>query len=164
MINLENVRLALFDFDDTLCIHKSHAHNDSKKNSIKYYSNAVKLGAGIWKNSSPSKHMGVLLNHCKERNIRLGLISATGQSVCSKAKLEWVSNMYGLELENFCVDTAQSKVLMLTALAEVYNLNADEILLVDDYTYNLVDAANAGFQACTPMEVVEYVENNLMNH
>lgn len=124
----------------------------------------LNLGQVYGRTVPPSKHMGVLLNHCKERNIHLGLISATGQSVCSKAKLEWVSNMYGLELENFCVDTAQSKVLMLTALAEVYNLNADEILLVDDYTYNLVDAANAGFQACTPMEVVEYVENNLMIH
>jgi FMN phosphatase YigB (HAD superfamily) len=47
---------------------------------------------------------------------------------------------------------------MLQAISKAYDLPPENILIVDDMVDVVSDAANAGFMACSPMEVV-----NLMN-
>lgn len=48
---------------------------------------------------------------------------------------------------------------MLIAIEETFAYKKAEILIVDDNWETLVEAANYGFQACTPMEIVNYVNN-----
>lgn len=50
------------------------------------------------------------------------------------------------------------------AICDAYDLKLDEILFMDDYWMNCCAAADADFQVCTPMEVVNFMnEKNTMS-
>ena len=66
---------------------------------------------------------------------------------------------YNIELENFCVGYAEGKIEMMNAIHSAYGYDKNEILIVDDLYPTLEKAANEGFQACTPMEIVNYIED-----
>ena len=95
----------------------------------------------------------------KNEGIRLGLMSQTDSYLHMVRKHEWAQRNYGIELENFCVASNVSKVDMMKALCKAYKLRRDAILIVDDKESILCDAINNGFQAASPMEVVNYVTN-----
>lgn len=156
MINFEQLKFVLFDFDETLCIHTNHVSWD-KEDQLKYESSLI-LGEYTWKNSRPNNHMLNFMNICKESNIKMGFISHVDSYTQAKEKFKWIRNAYGLELENFCVGKREYKVETLKAISKAYNLPVHSILIVDDLYITLEEAANSGFQAATPMEVVNYIE------
>lgn len=156
MINLENTKLVLFDFDDTLCIHKKHGNNS--ENEKKYYREVLRFGAKAWSNCDKSPHMQKFMNMCRKKHIPMGLISTTGSYKHAEAKHDWVFEQYGIDLDNYCVGTYEGKLTMTLAIAEVYDIPKEQILIVDDFWENLERAANNGFNACTPMEIVNFIE------
>lgn len=52
------------------------------------------------------------------------------------------------------------KLGMLIAVAKAFGYARDEILLVDDMCSNLERAADNGFQAASPVEVINLVEKH----
>lgn len=50
---------------------------------------------------------------------------------------------------------------MLKALANFYNLSPEQILIVDDNYNVLTTAGDNGFENATPIELINYIENNL---
>lgn len=164
MINLTNIKIVLYDFDHTLCIHTYHnASNDTTHE----YNVSVLLkgketwatGKEVWNNCNTNKHMKEFMELCKTSGIRQGLISATHSYKHASAKNDWVLDRYGIELENFCVATADDKIEMMKAIATAYKYENYEILIVDDYFAILENAANNNFQACSPMEIVNFIES-----
>ena len=157
MINLNNVKIVLYDFDHTLCIHSYH---DCSNDTTHEYNIEVLLhGKDAWSDCKLNMHMKKFIEECNKRGIRQGLISATHSYKHASAKNDWVKTNYGIELENFCVATADDKIEMMNSIADAYKYSRDEILIVDDYWYTLEKAANNYFQACSPMEVVNYIED-----
>lgn len=152
MINLNKVEMILFDFDDTLCIREDYRNNHDPE-----YPKNIILGNPCWERCNSNKFLKEFMKLCAEKDIRLGLISATFSFKHMERKQEWVKNNYGFELENFCVGSPDSKVQMLQNISKAYNLKPGNILIVDDFYYTLREAANAGFQAAMPMEVVNYM-------
>lgn len=155
MINLENTKVILFDFDDTLCIHEEHQSNEEQKRI--YNKNVLKEGIQAW-SGKPNIHMKKFMKECEKKNIQMGLISATVSVKHAKGKHDWVLMNYGINLENFCVGTFENKLAIMFAIADAYNIPKSQIMIVDDYWENLERAANAGFTVCSPMEVVNFVE------
>lgn len=152
MIELDKVKVALWDFDDTLCIH--YHHGSSKEETHKYNLNVFKYGTKAWDGCKPSKTMKGFIDVLKEKGIKQGLISATTSAKHMNSKVEWVLENYGIELENYCVSSFEEKLEMMITIADALSIKREEILIIDDYWENLERAANNGFQACSPMEIV----------
>lgn len=156
MILLDEVKLVLFDFDDTLCIHKKHHWEDGYAKS---YLNAMVSGDYTWwEGCDYSKHMAAFMMACASRNIDMGLVSATSFHATSEAKIKWVEEKYGVSLKNYSVGTSKDKVTIVDTLSNVLKLRAREILVIDDRYDVLDDIAAIGCQAASPMEVVNWVE------
>lgn len=153
MLNLENLKLVIYDFDETLCIHTN------RKSGLDIdYDSQVVAGKSAWDTCNPNKSMKQFIDICKKRGITQGLISATLSYQHMHLKNEWVKENYDIELENYCVGHPEDKIKMLRALSVGLGLNKDEILIVDDMYSTLSSAANEGFQSATPMEVVNYID------
>lgn len=161
MINLENLEFAIFDFDDTLCVHIDHTGNPDEGEK-QYNKNILTFGADHYNNKGCEDN--ILLKRfmlmCKEKKARLGLMSATKSFQHMQAKNEWIKRRYGLELENFSVGKFDYKLELMIAISDAYNIPRDRILLVDDCWEQLERGANAGFQTASPIEVVNYVLRN----
>lgn len=154
MINFDNIKFALFDFDDTLCIHTRHgsAHNDLERDS------AILQGdLSVWRTCFPNTQISLFMQQLKKAGVPLGLISATRSCKHAELKKLWVKENYGVVLQNFSVGKRKDKVEVLKALAEAEGLKPEEILFADDCYKTVDEAANLGFQACTPMEIINFV-------
>ena len=101
--------------------------------------------------------MGAFMHMCLNKDITLGLISATRSYQQMEAKVEWITEKYGVKLTNFCVGESDAKVNMMTSIAKAYELPNDDILIVDDMYKVITDAAEMGFQSASPIEVINYV-------
>ena len=153
MIPFEKLNMVLFDFDNTLCIHEKY----NKSGSSDQYNADVIAGKDCWKTGRPNIHIKKFIQLCQDNKIVTGLMSATMSFKHMEGKNNWVQNNYGIQLENYCVGKSDDKLVMLIAIANAFNWDRQTILLVDD-DWNIVkSAASAGFQAATPMEVVNYI-------
>ena len=152
MVNLDKVKLVLWDFDDTLCIHTDHT--SAKDEFDTEYNVKVLRGEDPYTECFVSEELMTIMHDLERRGVRQGLISATRGYVHAKNKEMWVREKYGVQLENHCVSNSHMKLGMLLAIAEADGLNREEILIVDDYYENLTEAADAGFQAAAPLEMI----------
>lgn len=157
MTDLSRVKIALFDFDDTLCIHQK------ADNFVAEYYNVVMVEGRVsyWDemHSQPNKQMKAFMDKLSVDNVELGLISATSFMCTAVNKIEWVKRKYGYTLKNYCTGDFDSKVQIIKALISADNLSPDEILFVDDLYSNVDAVAELGVQVATPMEVVNYINN-----
>jgi beta-phosphoglucomutase-like phosphatase (HAD superfamily) len=156
MIDLDNVDFVLFDYDDTLCIHSKHEESKEFRRNIN--ARILKEGIKAWDDCKPNNHMRKMMSECKERGIRMGLISTTLSCCHMMGKHDWVLAEYGVDLENYCVGSYEGKVTIMIAISDAFNIPRKRILFVDDSHSNLEAAFEAGFMVCTPMEVVNYIE------
>lgn len=154
MLDLDHIKVVLFDFDDTLCIHTKRPQNT--RSNVEYDASILR-GENPWENDGiPSREMAAFIKMCVERNIHMGMISATGGSLSSRAKVEWVKSHYDVALNDYSVNHPARKVEELQSLAEYFHCERSEILLVDDLHSTLDAVASEGFLACSPMVIVEY--------
>ena len=157
MIDLSKVKIVLFDFDDTLCIHRKADNFDIDSYNVAM----VKGGTSYWDmmGSAPNKQMKVFMNKLSEDDVELGLISATKLSCTGANKIEWVKLNYGYTLKNYCSGDFEGKVQIIKALITANNFSPDEVLFVDDLYSNIDAVAKLGVQVATPMEVVNYINS-----
>lgn len=148
---LKGVKYVVFDFDDTLCIHKSHSSKDWDV-VLSTYSDEP------FKRCVKSTLMQDFMDLCYKRNIPMGLISAVELPVRSVLKQDWVEKNYSYKLENFCVCKAEDKQTMLSYIIGRNNICSRELLLVDAMYSTLESCDNNGFSTVSPIYVAEYVE------
>lgn len=153
----KDVKLVLFDFDDTLCIHSKHYNEPD----LMYHSAMLKGDYEWWtrRDCQVNKQMGMLLDLCYVTNKRMGLISAVELPITADVKLKWVSENYRHNLENFCTCSADTKLAMIQAIMNVYGYEPNEILFIDDYYKNIMSSAEIGVQAITCLEAVNFVNS-----
>jgi hypothetical protein len=92
-------------------------------------------------------------------NIPMYLISATRSSVHANAKIDWVLRNYGVTMGNYCVGKRKGKLKMLKAYSNAHDFSRKEILFIDDCWESIHEAEQNGFHACSPMEIVNYIDN-----
>ena len=154
MIRFDLLKMVLYDFDDTLCIHTNHTSNEDQVH--RHEVDVLVHGKDTWNGGSINNHMKEFMKLCTKFGLRQGLISATTPHH-SAPKCEWVEANYGIKLENFCVSRAEDKSRTMWAIKDAYNYRRDQVMIVDDYWKVLEMAANAGFQAYSPMQIVNYI-------
>ena len=152
MINLDNLNMVLFDFDDTLYIHDHHYHG--LQNTLEL---SILAGDQVYKDDRINTQMKEFVQMCDKADILLGLLSATPYMVTANEKIRWANRVYGVTFENYCVGDAEHKVKMLELLSTANHFKPESIAIVDDLGSTLHAAEKHGFTALTPMEVVNYV-------
>lgn len=160
MIDLGKVKVVLFDFDDTLCIHSDHV----KKSDTEYGKAMVARDSTWWdkQGCQMNRQMKNFMDLCNKKGITMGLISAVDFSCTAEAKVNWVANKYHYVLRNFCTGSFEGKKRIIQALLEGYEHKPENVLFIDDLYSNLEAVAELGVQTATPMEVVNYI-NSLDN-
>ena len=151
----KKIKLALFDFDDTLCIHTKHT-NDYE---TIYYKAMLSGNADYWTKQGfeTNPQMKELLKICKEAGMTMGLISAVSIARSAELKVQWVMDNYGYKLNNYCVSTAKTKITAIKILSNLLKLKPDEILFVDDLYSTVMEAAELGVYAISPLEAINLV-------
>lgn len=143
----KRLKLVLFDFDDTLAVHEGHL----SCSKLTYLTCIHSDNADPWKETKKNVHL------CIKNNIEIGLISATTSYTTGKRKEEWVLDNYGIACENFCVGDSEQKIIEMQALANARRLDNSKIAIIDDYYKTVESAADARFVDCTPLEIVNFI-------
>ena len=161
MLNIDNVKLVLFDFDDTLCIHKKTNNYDKKTYNVEMINGNI----SYWEhcNSTINKQMKTFMNECASKGIEMGLISAVDFACSADNKIKWASEKYGHILKNYCTGSTEAKKRMIGALMDAKRLNPNQILFIDDLYSNINDAVELGVQVAIPMEIVNYINDKEFN-
>lgn len=155
MFTMDNIKIVAFDYDEVLCIHdRRDLHKDTQQGRI----DARHKGVNFYDNGNfhKSNVMEVFINRfCRGKETIL--LSATRDESFFQMKLDWAEKQY---LHNFverCVQKRHSKVPMLMSVCKEFNVEPDQVLLVDDNIETLAEAQSNNFEVATPLDIADYI-------
>lgn len=159
-INLNNIKVAIFDFDDTLAIHKDKDYikhrNENEENLLNYYLNAYINPNSFYESIEPcdmSKSIFKLINILRKNNVKIYCVSGMKFSFHLKAKQYFVHKYYGNDIEVISTRNQELKVDAVKIISKVNNCNLNEILFVDDIEENIINFNRIGINAFLPNDV-----------
>ena len=153
---LDGVNCVVFDFDDTLGIHKTHHLMVDSDELADHIYDCMHYDSDFINECVINEHLKLFLQECVDRDITLGLCSGVISCVAAEAKIKWIYDNYGFMLYNYCVSSQDAKLYMYSALLKEYG----SVLIVEDNPDVVNKAWDLGYNIVTPMQVVNYIENN----
>lgn len=145
ILNLDNIKVVIFDFDGTLAIHRDKDfvkhRNESEDKRLNYYSNAYQNQKHFFEEIEPCDRSEVLYNLIEElrnRNIKMYCLSGMKFSFHFNAKKEFINKNYGNDIELVSVGTQELKLDGIKIISKINNCNLNEILFIEDLE-NTVD-------------------------
>ena len=164
-INLSNIKVAIFDFDDTLAIHKDKDYqkhrNESEEKLQNYYLNAYLTPEKFYEIIEPcnmSESILKLINILRKNNVKIYCVSGMKFSFHLRAKEYFVHKYYGNDIEVISTRNQQLKIDAAKIISKVNNCNLNEILFVDDIEENIIDFDKIGINALLPGNVDSLIE------
>ena len=143
-INLKNIKVVIFDFDETLAIHKDKdfcKHRiESEDKYLGYYLNAYQHPDIFFDNIEPCIKSEVLynfINNLRKRGIKMYCLSGMKFSFHLKAKQSFVNKYYGDDIEVISTTSQETKVGGVKIIQKLNNCKLEEILFIDDNKYTL---------------------------
>ena len=159
-ISLSNIKVAIFDFDDTLAIHKDVDYlkhrNESEEKLLNYYLNAYLQPEKFYEIVEPcdiSESIFRLINILRKNNVKLYCVSGMKFSFHLKAKEYFVHKYYGNDIEVISTGNQELKIAASKIISKVNNCNLNEILFVDDIEENIINFDKIGINAILPSDV-----------
>lgn len=159
-INLNNIKVAVFDFDDTLAIYKDMDYikhrNENEENLLNYYLNAYLNPNSFYESIEPcnmSKSIFKLINILRKNNVKIYCVSGMKFSFHLKAKEYFVHKYYGNDIEVISTRNQELKVDAVKIISKVNNCDLNEILFVDDIEENIINFNRIGINAFLPNDV-----------
>ena len=159
-IDLNNLKVAIFDFDDTLAIHKDKDYiehrNETEENLLNYYLNAYLNPNSFYESIEPcniSESILKLINILRKNNVKIYCVSGMKFSFHLKAKEHFVHKYYGNDIEVISTRNQELKVDAVKIISKVNNCNLNEILFVDDIEENIINFNKVGICALLPGDV-----------
>ena len=139
-IDLSNIKLAVFDFDDTLAIHKDRdfmkKHFEAgQENKNNYYFNAYIDPDGFYDDIEPcekSEALNRLIMSLREKGVKMYCLSGMKFSFHLKAKQAFVDKHYGSGIEVISAASQELKLQGIRILQRVHNCELNEVLFIDD--------------------------------
>ena len=132
-MNLDNIKVVVFDFDGTLAIHRDKDflkhRNESEDKRLGYYLNA-------YEEIEPCDRSEILYNLVEElrsKNIKMYCLSGMKFSFHFKAKQSFINKYYGTDIELVSAGNQQLKLDGIKILAKANNCSLDEILFIEDF-------------------------------
>ena len=159
-INLENIKVAIFDFDDTLAIHKDKDYikhrNENEDSFINYYLNAYLNEDSFYETIEPcvmSDSLYKMISILKNNGAKVYCVTGMKFSFHLKAKKHFVHKYYFEDIDVISTRSQEMKVEAVKIIRKINNCNLDEMLFVDDLEENIVRFKNMGIYALLPNEV-----------
>ena len=138
-INLDNIKLVIFDFDDTLAIHKNKDfaknRDESEENFVNFYFNAYTNPALFYDEIEPcirSESLYKFINDLKNRKIKMYCLSSMKFTFHLAAKQAFINKYYGEDIKIFSTSSQELKVKGVKILKKINNCSLDEVLFIDD--------------------------------
>lgn len=152
--NLENIKVAIFDFDDTLAIHKDKDYLNHRDET--YYLNAYLNPNTFYEIIEPctiSKPLHNLINFLRNNGAKIYCVTGMRFSFHLKAKEHFVHKYYGNDIEVISTKSQELKGDAVTIIKRINNCNLTEILFVDDIKENVIRLNDMGIHALLPDEI-----------
>jgi len=153
-INLNDIKVAIFDFDDTLAIHKDKDYqkhrNESEDKLLNYYLNAYLNPEKFYEIIEPcnmSESILKLINILRKNNVKIYCVSGMKFSFHLKAKEYFVHKYYANDIEVISTRNQELKVEAAKIISKINNCSFDEILFVDDIEENICNLNKIGINA-----------------
>lgn len=138
-IDLNNIKIVIFDFDDTLAIHKdkdfSKHRMESEEKRLAYYLNAYNNPNTFYEEIEPCVRSGILYNFIdklRNKNIKMYCLSKMKFSFHLKAKQSFINKNYGNGIEVLSVASKKLKFDGVKVIQRINNCNLNEILFIED--------------------------------
>ena len=138
-INLNDIKVVIFDFDDTLAIHKdkdfSKHRSESEENFLNFYFNAYKNPNCFYDEIEPCIKSEVLynfINILRNKNIKMYCLSGMKFTFHLKAKQSFINKYYGEDIEVISTSSQELKLEGTKIIQKINNCNLDEMLFIDD--------------------------------
>ena len=138
-INLEKIKVVIFDFDDTLAIHEDKDYDKHRRENedkyLSYYLNAYKNPEVFYENIEPCVKSEVLykfINNLRNKNIKMYCLSGMKFSFHLKAKQNFINKHYGNDIEVISVSTQELKLDGVKIIQRLNSCDLEEILFIDD--------------------------------
>lgn len=164
-INLNNIKVAIFDFDDTLAIHKDREYivkrSVSEEKTLEYFLNAYLNKETFFEEIEPcniSESILKLIELFRKNNVKLYCVSGMRFSFHFKAKENFVHKYYGEDIEVIMARDQEIKTEAVKIISKINNCKLDEVLFVDDKLSNITDFKKMGINALLPNEVDELMK------
>lgn len=155
--DLDKIKVAIFDFDDTLAIHKDvdykKRRNESEENLINYYLNAYLNPNSFYEIIEPcsiSQPIFKLINILRKNNVEIYCVSGMKFSFHLEAKEYFVHKYYGNDIKIISSRNHELKVVAAKIISKINNCDLNEILFVDDMKENIIDLNKAGINGILP--------------
>lgn len=138
-INLENTKVVIFDFDDTLAIHKDKDfckhRRESEDKYLRYYLNAYKNPNTFYEDIEPCIKSEVLYNFIvklRSKGIKMYCLSGMKFSFHLKAKQFFINKRYGDDIEIISTASQELKIDGVKIIQKFNECKLEEILFIDD--------------------------------
>ena len=138
-INLENIKVVIFDFDDTLAIHKDKDYlrhrRENEDKYLSYYLNAYKNPKAFYEDIEPCLKSEILykfINNLRNMNIKMYCLSGMKFSFHLKAKQNFINKHYGNDIEDVSASTQELKLDGVKIIQRLNSCDLEEILFIDD--------------------------------
>ena len=138
-LNLDNIKVVIFDFDGTLAIHRDKDfikhHNESEDKRLNYYSNAYQNPNSFYEKIELCDKSEILynfINKLRNKNIKMYCLSGMKFSFNFKAKQNFINKNYGDDIELISVGTQQLKLDGIKIISKVNKCSLNEILFIED--------------------------------
>ena len=138
-MNLDNIKVVIFDFDDTLAIHRDKNfrihRKESEEKRLNYYCNAYLNPNSFYTDFEICDKSEVLFNLIQEvrkKNIKMYCLSAMKYSFHIKAKQNFINKKYGPGIELISVGTQELKLDGIKIISKINDCSIDKIVFIDD--------------------------------
>ena len=138
-LNLDNIKVVIFDFDGTLAIHRDKDfvkhRNESEDKRLNYYKSAYQNSNNFFEKIEPCDKSEILYNlieKLRNKNIKMYCLSGMKFSFHFKAKQDFINKKYGNDIELISVGTQQLKLDGIKIISRINDCNWNEILFIDD--------------------------------
>ena len=159
-MNLKNIKVAIFDFDDTLAIHKDRDflkhRSENEETFLNFYLNAYLNPETFYEDiesCNKSDSLYKIINILRNNGSKLYCLTGMNFSFHFKAKQNFIHNHYGKDIEVITCYPQERKIDAVKIIQKVNNCDFSEILFVDDIKDNVDKLNNLGVRALLIDEV-----------
>ena len=138
-INLENIKVVIFDFDDTLAVHKDKDfckhRSESEDKYLGYYLNAYLKPNTFYEDIETCIKSEALYNFIidlRTKGIKMYCLSGMKFSFHLKAKQSFINKYYGDDIEVISTASQELKVDGVKIIQKLNDCKLEEILFIDD--------------------------------
>ena len=146
MISLKNIKVAIFDFDDTLAIHRDSNYVENRKaDEDGYFLKAYENPQAFFETIEPctaNNDMRNLVGYCRNEGIPMFCVTGMRFSLHMSAKNAFIKKYYGDDIELITSAGQERKSDVVRILIRHFNIQPEQVLFVDDMQSTLDKLSN----------------------